>query len=87
MEMPRRKKCCMHLEFVDSTSNDWLFGKDVLVTDKSSYSSSFCLFFQSFFNSGHFSSSFSFVAENFMAVLESAKALSSTAMIETRTVI
>jgi len=22
---------CMHLEFVDSTSNDWLFGEDVLV--------------------------------------------------------
>jgi len=35
MEMPTRKKHCTCLEFVDSTSNDWLFGKDVLVTDKS----------------------------------------------------
>ena len=30
-----RKKCCTHLEFIDSTNNDWLFGEDI-VTDKSS---------------------------------------------------
>ena len=29
---------CMHLEFVDSANNDWLFGEDILVTDVSSYS-------------------------------------------------
>jgi len=34
---PIRKKCCMRLKFVDSASNDWLFGEDVLVTDESSY--------------------------------------------------
>jgi len=35
MEMPTRKKCCTHLEFIDSTNDDWLFGKDI-VTDESS---------------------------------------------------
>jgi len=35
MESPMRKKCCTHLEFIDSTNNDWLFGEDI-VTDKSS---------------------------------------------------
>jgi len=48
----------MRLEFVDST-NDWLFGEDVLVTDKSSYSSPFCSLCCSFdvsaiHHSGHF---------------------------------
>jgi len=36
MELPTRKKHCTCLEFVDSTSNDWLFGNDVLVTNESS---------------------------------------------------
>jgi len=35
METPTRKKHCTHLEFIDSTNNDWLFGKDI-VTDESS---------------------------------------------------
>jgi len=37
MEMPMRKKLCTHLEFIDSTNDDWLFDKDI-VTDKSSSS-------------------------------------------------
>jgi len=36
MEMPTRKNHCTCLEFVDST-NDRLFGTDVLVNDESSY--------------------------------------------------
>jgi len=43
MEMPIRKKR-MHLEFVDSTNNDWLFGEDVLVTDEFNYSSPIMLY-------------------------------------------
>jgi len=35
MELPTRKKHSLCLEFVDSTSGDWLFGGDVLVTDES----------------------------------------------------
>jgi len=35
MEMQMRKKRCTHLEFIDSTNNDWLFDKDI-VTDESS---------------------------------------------------
>jgi len=36
METPTRKKHCIHLEFIDSTNNDWLFGKDILTGEFSS---------------------------------------------------
>jgi len=40
--LQERNVAAMHLEFADSTSNDWLFGEDVLVTDESKYSSPPC---------------------------------------------
>ena len=36
MEMPTRKKHCTCLEFIDSTNDDWLFGKDIVTGESSS---------------------------------------------------
>jgi len=36
METPTRKKRCTHLEFIDSTNDNWLFGKDTVTGESSS---------------------------------------------------
>jgi len=32
----RKKKCCTLLEFIDSTNDNWLFGKDIVTGEYSS---------------------------------------------------
>jgi len=36
METPMRKKGCNHLEFIDSTNHNWLFGEDIVTGESSS---------------------------------------------------